>query len=488
MENANKIIRWILEFSLKMAWKTVVFVGKVIELAIKTFFMLVAGTSDSKASQHNAGFMENPSSLISFWNKGVRIGDRALSIETCTRHLAVFGAPGSSKSLAVVATTLLSSKGEKSYVVRDPAGELHRLTSGYLKQQGYDVRVINLSNAHLSSDAWNPLDGDLSDADLGRLAELVTTPNNGGNEGESYWRHSAKELAFVLMKILKTQDPKYHNFYNLKRLCEKFASDDKALDQYVIHASEDLQLAYASIISTPDKTRLSTVATLKASLACFADTNLAQISSKSTFDWSITRTRPTCIFVQASVLDDKYLNLYQSILFFRLMNSLMTGGPNIGLPVVLAIDEASSLSLGTFLETILATSRKYKISILLIYQSFSQVERAYGKAGAESVISCCYSKLYMAGQNLTTAQELQQMLGTTTVTDENGTKRIEPLMSAYAIRTMKKNKAILLCGNHPAIIAEIKPYYEIWRFRERSKISPTEITPISQVPISQLPL
>jgi type IV secretory pathway TraG/TraD family ATPase VirD4 len=290
------------------------------------------------------------------------------------------------------------------------------------------------------------------------------------------------------MKILKTQPPQYHNFYNLKRLCEKFASDDKALDKYVIHAPEDLQLAYASIISIPDKTRLSTVATLKASLASFADNNLAQVSAITTFDWSITRIRPTCIFVQASVLDDKYLNLYQSILFFRLMNSLMTDTAKDGLPVVLAIDEASSLSLGNFLETILATSRKYKISILLIYQSFAQVERAYGKAGAESIISCCYSKLYMSGQNLSTAQELQQMLGTTTVTDENGAKRVEPLMSAYAIRTMKQNNAILLCGNHPAIIADIKPYYKVSRFKERSKILPTVITPISQITIPQLPL
>ena len=491
MDNANKILGYIFRISITLAHKTLIFLGKLIELILKTFFAILAGTAATQAAttQHNASFKDNPGELISYFNRGIRFGDKATSIETSTRHTIIFGSPGSSKSLSVIVPTLLSSKGEKSYVVRDPAGELYKLCSGYLKKQGYDVRVINLSQAHLSSDAWNPLEGSLTDGDLNRLAELVVASNYGTSEGDAYWRHSAKELAFVMMKILKEQPAYYHNFYNLKRLVEKFASDDSALDPFIAKSTdEDLKLAYASIIAIPDKTRLSTVATLKSSLSSFADNDLAQVSANTTFDWSITRNKPTCIFVQSSVLDDKYLNLYQSVLFFRLMNDLMKEVPKTGLPVAILIDESSSLSLGGFLETILATSRKYKISIVLVYQGYSQMERTYTKAGAESIMACCYSKLYMAGQTLSTAQELEQLLGKTEVTDENGKKTIQPLMSAYNIRTMNQGEGLLLCGNHPAILLQTTPYYKTWRFKERSKISPLEINPITQQILAKLPL
>ena len=43
-----------------------------------------------------------------------------------------------------------------SYIFTDPKGELYDRTAGYLKQNGYDIKVLNLVRPQYS-DGYNPL-------------------------------------------------------------------------------------------------------------------------------------------------------------------------------------------------------------------------------------------------------------------------------------------------------------------------------------------
>lgn len=204
MERAFQILGYVLKLSFRLAHKTVIFLGKLIDLIIKSFFSILLGTDESSANtQHNASFKENPSELISFWNKGFRIGDKALTLETSSKHLAVFAPSGGGKTLSVFANTLLSANGEKSFIVRDPASQLYNLTSGLLAQRNYRIIVINVNRAHLSSDAYNPLAGNLNTGELNRLAEVIVSSAYQGSTGDPYWQNSAKELCYVLLKLLK---------------------------------------------------------------------------------------------------------------------------------------------------------------------------------------------------------------------------------------------------------------------------------------------
>lgn len=74
-------------------------------------------------------------------------------------HVAVVAATRQGKTTSYVIPTILSickSKRKKSMIISDPKGELYRLTSKTLEQEGYRVKLLNFRDAK-HSEFWNPL-------------------------------------------------------------------------------------------------------------------------------------------------------------------------------------------------------------------------------------------------------------------------------------------------------------------------------------------
>jgi type IV secretion system protein VirD4 len=427
----------------------------------------------------NNAFLMNNNEVLSSFNYGFRIGDKALTLEASTKHMICYGPSGSGKTSIFIANSLLSIK-NASMVLRDPSGELYNKFSGYLASAGFAVRVVNFSSSSSSSDGYNPLAGELSDGDITRIAKLVITTSFGsGNGDNSFWNLSAEEVAFILIKVLKEQEPRFHNFYNLKLIVEAFSADPTSLD-YLFSKSkdEDLLSMYKALIAIPERTRLNSVATLKATMNPFSDKDLVQTTSRTTFSMEQLRQQPTVLFVQSNVLDDAYLNLIQSLFFSDLLRHLMDRIPTkTELPVYLLIDEASSLTLPGILETSILNLRKYKACLGLAVQSPQSFERAYGKKSAEIIQANAFAKLYLPGIDLETATHLERLLGRVEITDDKERTKIVPVMDSFSIRTLK-DKAVLLCGNKPATLVPLRPYYKIYRFKQRSQIAPIPIIPV----------
>ncbi len=74
-------------------------------------------------------------------------------------HVGVLASTRAGKTTSVVIPYIMSfanQRRKKSMVVSDPKGEIYRRTSKYLRDKGYDVRLINLRDAS-HSEYWNPL-------------------------------------------------------------------------------------------------------------------------------------------------------------------------------------------------------------------------------------------------------------------------------------------------------------------------------------------
>ena len=80
--------------------------------------------------------------------------------------------------------------------------------------------------------------------------------------------------------------------------------------------------------------------------------------------------------------------------------------------------------------------------------------------------------MYFTGTSLETAKELEQVLGKYQFEDENKRTVIRSLMTNDEIRTMKTNKAILVCGHHPPIMARLRPFYKNHQYLKNSQIDP----------------
>ena len=75
-------------------------------------------------------------------------------------HSIIIGSTGSGKTTTFVSPMIQllgATKAGSSMVITDPKGELFMLHSKYLRDRGYDVKVIDLRDAY-SSYRWNPLD------------------------------------------------------------------------------------------------------------------------------------------------------------------------------------------------------------------------------------------------------------------------------------------------------------------------------------------
>ena len=69
----------------------------------------------------------------------------------------IVGTTGSGKSVGLIMPLIFNlADAEESMIINDTKGELYSMTANYLKDRGYNIRIINLRDA-LSSDGWNPL-------------------------------------------------------------------------------------------------------------------------------------------------------------------------------------------------------------------------------------------------------------------------------------------------------------------------------------------
>ena len=85
-----------------------------------------------------------------------------------------------------------------SYVFTDPKGELYDKTAGYLKSQGYDIKVLNLVNP-TNSDGYNPLMHISSEIDVDVVANTIVKGQKSEKESSyPYW----DEMAEMLLKEL----------------------------------------------------------------------------------------------------------------------------------------------------------------------------------------------------------------------------------------------------------------------------------------------
>lgn len=122
-------------------------------------------------------------------------------------NILTIGGSGAGKSRFFVGPNLLQAN--CNYVVTDPSGELLNDYGKYLEDQGYDVKVFNLTDVH-SSSRYNPFEYIREEKDVFTLVEAFirnTTPD-GKSGGDPFWENSEKLLLTALILYL------WHNAEN----------------------------------------------------------------------------------------------------------------------------------------------------------------------------------------------------------------------------------------------------------------------------------
>ena len=127
-----------------------------------------------------------------------RILSQHIRMSMNTRHtdlnnnILVIGGSGSGKTFRFVKPQLMQMFG--SYIITDPKGELYRDTSAFLKQNGYEIKVLNLLDEEqmVKSSHFNPFSYVRSEVDILKLiTNLIknTTPE-GATSNDPFWERA----------------------------------------------------------------------------------------------------------------------------------------------------------------------------------------------------------------------------------------------------------------------------------------------------------
>ena len=343
-------------------------------------------------------------------------------------NVLVIGGSGAAKTRSFVLPNILTAN--TNYVITDPKSEVLLATGGYLKEQGYDVRVLNLVNLE-QSDGYNPFCYLRDEKDVLKLVNnlIQSTTPKGSHESDPFWTKAETALLQAIILMLFQEAPEYEqNFSMVMRVLEyaEVREEDEG------HVSP-LDLLFESIERRkPDsvavrqykvfklaagKTAKSILVSTAVRLAPF---NLPQIQVLTDHDdMDLYTLGEKKVALYAVIPDnDNTLNFLVSLLYAQAFQALYYSADQIHhgpLPrhVRFVLDEFAAMPLPGFTRE-LATMRSRSISASVIIQNMAQIKELY-KDSWETIPGNCDTILYLGGNESSTHKYVSEMLGKATI-------------------------------------------------------------------------
>lgn len=415
-------------------------------------------------------------SLVNRWNKGFvidgRDGGLRLSAKDSFKSLVAVGSMGAGKSSKLVIPNMLQLD-NCSMVVTDTSGELYQKTSGYLAEQGLEIKVLNLANPSRSL-CYNPLANLNSYTDIYKAADLLV--DSAGAGAERFWNDGAVQIVRILIQCLKNQgEPDQMTLGTVKSLLNRFdahtaPAGQSLTDAFIVENTLNDEVTfedYRGFTGGNDRTMASFLTTANTALAALGNPDLVRLTSGHDFDFAALKQRRTALYVIVNQQDMRHyaflLNLFFTDLIKTLLNDL-NGGP---LPVYLMLDEFGHLKIPDF-EIYATTARKYKVGMMILLQSLSQLESRYGRQDTATILNGIGTDIYLPGVGLDTAQQIQRRLGQS----PNGKGAL--LTEADIIR-LEDDQALLLHANKKPLRLKTGAYFQQRRLRKASEIPPKDL-------------
>ena len=343
-------------------------------------------------------------------------------------NVLVIGGSGAAKTRSFVLPNILTAN--TNYVITDPKSEVLLATGGYLKEQGYDVRVLNLVNLE-QSDGYNPFHYLRDEKDVLKLVNnlIQSTTPKGSHESDPFWTKAETALLQAIILMLFQEAPEYEqNFSMVMRVLEyaEVREEDEG------HVSP-LDLLFESIERRkPDsvavrqykvfklaagKTAKSILVSTAVRLAPF---NLPQIQALTDHDdMDLYTLGEKKVALYAVIPDnDNTFNFLVSLLYAQAFQALYYSADQIHhgpLPrhVRFVLDEFAAMPLPGFTRE-LATMRSRSISASVIIQNMAQIKELY-KDSWETIPGNCDTILYLGGNESSTHKYVSEMLGKATI-------------------------------------------------------------------------
>ena len=416
-------------------------------------------------------------------------------VDTGDVHAIMIGAAGVGKTAYWLYPCLeYAMASGMSFLSTDTKGDVVR-NYGRIAQEyyGYRVGVIDLRNP-TRSDGFNLLhlvskymdafqahpDILLYKAKAERYAKIIsktiiTAGMDGQNFGQNQFFYDAAEgllTATILLVAEFCPPPERHIVSVFKIIQELMApSQTKGQTQFQVLLSllpetHKAKWFAGAATSTADQAMASVMSTTLARLNAFLDSEMEQLLCFDTAVDAETFCKKKSALFLVMPEEDPNKFFMVSLIIQQLYREILSVADEHGgrLPnrAVFYADEFGTLPKIESAEMMFSASRSRRLSIVPIIQSLGQLEKNYGKEGAEIIVDNVQLTIFGGfAPNSETAQAMSKSLGSRTVQTgyiskgkDNGSQSLQmmerPLMTADELKSMPKGQFIVMkTGAHP---------------------------------------
>lgn len=435
-------------------------------------------------------------------------------------NMIVVGAPGTGKSLFVIAPNIL--KCISSYLFMDPKGELVEKYGNYMRKNGYQIRVLNLKNME-QSDRYNPFVYIRSEDDIPRLImnifKSVEPPD--AQKGDPFWDDGCAlylQSLFYFVWGLSVEDKKllfyeahlnWESVYETKTLNQvtrltqlesskiKSDSDDDddstqlslLMDQLEkMHPDHPAVRDYKKLKEGAPETVASILLILNGKFKFFYSSSIQRIFEADDMNlwelgtgWHRDEKTKVALFLVLKENDSSY-NFLGNMLYQQLFDELLREADQnyhgrLPIRVECWMDEFANGLRPERFENLITTLRSRNIAVMLFLQSISQLQTMYKGDGWKVFMDSCAVFLFLGSGRgaLDTQETISKMLGNATIEKTSGSvsygqngsnstsfdRMQRALMEANEVAQMDKDSCIIFpFSSKPIIDKKYKPFHD----------------------------
>ncbi len=393
-------------------------------------------------------------------------------------HTLIIGTTGSGKSECVVKpqVNVLAKKGE-SMIVTDPKGELYKYCGSYLKEQGYNIIVLNFRDP-LDGNAWNPLTAPYQNYINGNrdkatellddiATNILVDPKN---KEAAFWERSAADyfcgLALGLFKDAKESEVNLNSINVMSTIGEeRFAASHYINEYFNLKGADSSEYIFASnTINAPNETKGGILSTFRQKIRIFSSREkLSEMLSYSDFDMRSIGEKKTAVFL--IIHDEK--TTYHSLLtvflkqcYETLIDVAKQHGGKLPIRTNFILDEFANMPPLSDVDSMVSAARSRAIRFTFIIQNFSQLDDVYGKEVAQTIKGNCNNWIYLISTEMAALEEISKMCGEVKSKEKDKTAST-PLVTITDLQKMKLFQAIIIRSRMAPFKTQLEPDFKM---------------------------
>ena len=353
-------------------------------------------------------------------------------------NMLILGGTGTGKSRFFVKPNLMMCN--TSYVVTDPSAELVESCGKMLERMGYALKVFNIDNMEYSCN-YNPFhyirdfNGNVDENAVIKMINTFMMNTKGeGQGGEQFWEDCTRMLlSAVCFLLVETASEEQQNFSNVLDLIHKAKviegkeEEKSELDLMFDKRKEDAPNAlsvqyYDEFKQAAGKTMQSILISTTTRLQCFKLEKVRNLTCMDNIELDTVGDRKTALFIIIPSTDNTYTFL-AAMMYRQLFDSLYRRAISkyhgrLPYHVRFLLDEFANCGKIPDFEMIIATCRKFEISVQLILQNLSQLKRLYEKSW-EEIPGNCDTTIFLGGKDQANNEYIMKELGKETIDTMN---------------------------------------------------------------------